>query len=119
MMTLLIKLQDTSSIVQNDMHPIGSASEKGNGNGEGSTHLALEKLDTLTISPRYEPLSDAPEALDGIKSKVTETYHRTEKLLKDRQDRIVELAADMYADAGDGQVEHKVSVQAVHVNGKS
>ncbi|KAG1813015.1 hypothetical protein EV424DRAFT_1349138 [Suillus variegatus] len=100
-------LPETSSIVQNDTHPIGSASEKGNVNGEGGTHLALEKLDALTISPRYEPLSDAPEALDGVKSKVTETYHQTEELLKDRQDRIVELAVDTYADAGDGQVEHK------------
>lgn len=117
-MILLIKLQETSAI-QNDTHPMGSASEKGNGNGEGGTHLALEKLDELTISPRYEPLSDAPEALDGVKSKVTETFHQTEELLKDRQDRIVELAAKTYSDAGDGQVEHKVRVQAVHANGKS
>ncbi|KAG2108229.1 uncharacterized protein F5147DRAFT_652952 [Suillus discolor] len=65
-------LQETSTIVQNDAHSMGLASEKGNGNGKGSTHLALEKLDVLTISPRYEPLSDAPEALDGVKSKQTE-----------------------------------------------
>lgn len=106
-------------IINDDMYSIGPASKKGGDNGRDDTHLALEKPDVLAISLGYEPFSDTPEALDGVRSEERDKIcYQIEKSLKDRQDKIIEMTAETYSDAGD-KVEHKASFQLVHVNGKS